>query len=224
MLLVIIFTLVLMTAFSVYCSANIRSGYYVQSVCHLRTDERVMALTFDDGPDETVTPQILDILAKYTIKAIFFCIGSKIEGNAELVQRIMNEGHAVGNHSYSHVATFPLLSLLKMKADILQCEAAIKKITKSQENSLFRPPFGVTNPVLAKALKQLGYTSMGWNVRSFDTTKSAQQVVKRINSRQNARNIILLHDTTKAMTEILPQIIDSALKNGYRFVRADKYI
>ncbi|MDR0695001.1 MAG: polysaccharide deacetylase family protein [Prevotellaceae bacterium] len=208
--------------FLVYASAAIRSGVYLKAVCRLKTDEKVVALTFDDGPDSITTPKILDILSGYGIPALFFCTGHKMEGQEHLLQRMVDEGHGLGNHTYAHSALFPLLPLAKMKKDMQKCEERIQHFTHCRP--FFRPPFGVTNPTVAKAAAQLGYRTMGWNVRSFDTVKkNYRDVAKRINKKLQPGNIILLHDTTPAMPELLTDIINYARQQGYRFVRADKY-
>jgi peptidoglycan/xylan/chitin deacetylase (PgdA/CDA1 family) len=217
--------LVVALLFLVYASASIRSGVYLKAACRLATEEKVIALTFDDGPDSTMTPQILDVLSVHDVKAVFFCIGRKMEGQEQLLRRMVSEGHELGNHSYTHSAFFPLWSLAGMKEDIQKCETRLQQIKGQQRRSLFRPPFGVTNPTVARAVAQLGYRTAGWNVRSFDTVKkNYRKVAKRINKKLQPGNIILLHDTTPAMPELLNDIINYARQQGYRFVRADQYL
>jgi peptidoglycan/xylan/chitin deacetylase (PgdA/CDA1 family) len=209
--------------FLIYASASIRSGVYLKAACRLKTGEKIIALTFDDGPDSIITPKILDVLSDYDVPAVFFCTGHKTEGQERLLRRIVNEGHGLGNHSYTHSASFPLWSLAKMKKDIQRCEDCIDYITCRR--SFFRPPFGVTNPTVARAVAQLGYQTIGWNVRSFDTVKkNYRNVVKRIIKKLQPGSIILLHDTTPAMPELLKDVIHQARQKGYRFVRADKYL
>ena len=211
--------------FLVYASASIRSGVYLKAACRLTANEKVIALTFDDGPDSTMTPQILDVLLAYDVKAVFFCIGRKMEGQEHLLRRMVSEGHELGNHSYTHSASFPLWPLARMKEDIQKCETRLQQFAGQQRLSFFRPPFGITNPTVAKAIAQLGYRTAGWNVRSFDTVKkNYRNVAKRINKKLQPGNIILLHDTTPAMPELLKDIINYARQQGYRFVRADQYL
>jgi peptidoglycan/xylan/chitin deacetylase (PgdA/CDA1 family) len=224
---IVFFFFVLLVAiliFLVYASYSIGSGVYVKAICRLQTNEKLMALTFDDSPHAELTPQILDTLAQHNIKAVFFCIGSRMAGNEALIKRIVEEGHLIGNHSFSHVGTFPLFLLKKMIDDLQHCEAEIRRITGQTELSLFRPPFGVTNPTVGKAVKRLRYKTLGWTVRSLDTSLPVEKVIARINRRQRAGNIILLHDTTAQMPQILNAIIRAAKANGYRFVRADLHI
>ncbi|MDR1405570.1 MAG: polysaccharide deacetylase family protein [Prevotellaceae bacterium] len=224
-IIIILFSVLSLAGWLVYASASIRSGVYVKAVCTLPAREKVMALTFDDGPDSRITPEILDVLREHHIKAIFFCAGRKIAGQETLLRRAVAEGHLLGNHSFSHTPLFPLLPYAKMKRDLERCEKSIRQITGQQPVSLFRPPYGVTNPVVAKAAAQLGCRTLGWSVRSFDTVKKDyRKVANRINKRIKPGNIILLHDTTPSIPAILNDIIHHARQQGYRFVRADKYL
>jgi peptidoglycan/xylan/chitin deacetylase (PgdA/CDA1 family) len=209
----------------IYGVVFIGSGIFVKAFCKLPVKEKVLALTFDDGPNPTITPQVLEILNRYNIQAIFFCIGKNIAGNETLVQQSIAEGHLIGNHTYSHSSFFPLLSVSKMKADIQKCEDLISGISHQKELSLFRPPFGVTNPNVRKAVIGTGYQIIGWNIRSLDTVKSsADQVIRRVTKKIKPGSIILFHDSMVHCPEILEAVIKYALEKGYKFVRADKYL
>mgnify|MGYP006379987353 FL=1 len=95
-------------AFLVWASADIGSGIYLKSYCHKPTSEKILALTFDDGPDEEMTPKVIAILKQYNIKATFFMIGSKAAQLPHIVREIVAEGHSIGNHTYSHKGVFPI--------------------------------------------------------------------------------------------------------------------
>jgi peptidoglycan/xylan/chitin deacetylase (PgdA/CDA1 family) len=144
-----------------------------------------VALTFDDGPTE-FTPKFLDLLKENNVKATFFCIGKQIEKYPETFQRIIAEGHTIGNHTLSHCNNTGFLSTSKMVEEIEKCDEVMLKIGSLKTN-LYRPPFGVTNPNIAKAIKKTHKKSIGWNVRSLDTiiedekkfTKSHQRIEKR---------------------------------------------
>ena len=151
--------LLLILSFLVYASYSIRSGIYLRSFCKKHTAEKIVALTFDDGPDSLQTPKVLQVLKEYQVTACFFCIGHKVKGNEAILQKMVAEGHLIGNHSYTHSGLFPLYGLSKMKKDLQTCQCELERVT-SQPVSLFRPPFGVTNPTIAKAVRQLGYTSI----------------------------------------------------------------
>lgn len=154
--------------FMVWASASIRSGVYVRAFCREKTDRKVVYLTFDDGPHPPETERVLDVLCEHGARATFFLIGSKVSGNEALLRRMLEEGHALGLHTYSHAGTFPLLSFDKMLADVNEGKRAVESVA-GKKISLFRPPFGVTNPTIAKVVRTLGLQTVGWDVRSFDT-------------------------------------------------------
>lgn len=154
--------------FMVWASASIRSGVYVRAFCREKTDRKVVYLTFDDGPHPPETERVLDVLRGRGARATFFLIGSKVSGNEAVLRRMLEEGHALGLHTYSHAGTFPLLSFDKMLADVNEGKRAVESVA-GKKISLFRPPFGVTNPTIAKVVRTLGLQTVGWDVRSFDT-------------------------------------------------------
>lgn len=152
----------------VWASASIRSGVYVRAFCREKTDRKVVYLTFDDGPHPPETERVLDVLRERGARATFFLIGSKVSGNEAVLRRMLEEGHALGLHTYSHAGTFPLLSFDKMLADVNEGKRAVESVA-GKKISLFRPPFGVTNPTISKVIRTLGLQTVGWDVRSFDT-------------------------------------------------------
>lgn len=156
------------TVFMVWASASIRSGVYVRAFCREKTDRKVVYLTFDDGPHPPETQRVLDVLRERGARATFFLIGSNVSGNEAVLRRMLEEGHALGLHTYSHAGTFPLLSFDKMLADVNEGKRAVESVA-GKKISLFRPPFGVTNPTIAKVVRTLGLQTVGWDVRSFDT-------------------------------------------------------
>lgn len=168
------------TVFMVWASASIRSGVYVRAFCREKTDRKVVYLTFDDGPHPPETERVLDVLRERGARATFFLIGSKVSGNEAVLLRMLEEGHALGLHTYSHAGTFPLLSFDKMLADVNEGKRAVESVA-GKKISLFRPPFGVTNPTIAKVVRTLGLRTVGWDVRSFDTMfcKSSEHSCKQ---------------------------------------------
>lgn len=156
------------TVFMVWASASIRSGVYVRAFCREKTDRKVVYLTFDDGPHPPETERVLDVLRERGARATFFLIGSKVSGNEVVLRRMLEEGHALGLHTYSHAGTFPLLSFDKMLADVNEGKRAVESVA-GKKISLFRPPFGVTNPTISKVIRTLRLQTVGWDVRSFDT-------------------------------------------------------
>lgn len=209
--------------FLFYASYSIEAGVYLKSLCKIETKTAVIALSFDDGPHPIYTPQVLDVLQKHQVKAIFFCIGSEAEKHPEIMARIHNEGHLVGNHSYSHSWHFPLLKQREIEADILlaeQCIAPYQRIGK-----LFRPPFGVTNPRIARAVKRIGLRSIGWSIRSFDTKQApTEQTLKRIKKRIKPGAILLLHDRMPETARLVEELLAHLEKIQYKLVSLDEYI
>lgn len=214
----------LILSFLVYASYSIRSGIYLRSFCRKRTREKVVALTFDDGPDPIQTPKVLQILKEQQATACFFCIGHKVKGNEKLLQQMVVEGHLIGNHSFTHSGLFPLYGLSRMKKDLQTCQSELERVT-SQPVTLFRPPFGVTNPTIAKAVRQLGYTSIGWNIRTLDTQQpSPDKVLDRIRKGIKPGSIILLHDRMPNSGQLVKQILDLLKEQGYTVVRLDELL
>lgn len=207
-----------------YASYSIRAGIYLSSFCRKKTEEKIVALTFDDGPDAVQTPKILNVLEEYGVQACFFCIGKKVEGNEALVQEIVRRGHLIGNHSYAHSPLLPCYSLSKLKKDFLACQLTLEKVTL-QSVRLFRPPFGVTNPTVAKAVRDLGYISVGWNIRSFDTCISDRyHVLRRIKRFLRPGSVILLHDRLPDSERLLTDLLTYLGQEGYRVVRLDSML
>ena len=121
----------MLTAFLVWASADVGSNIYLKTLCRAKTTERVVALTFDDGPNEVTTPRVLDVLKRYGVQATFFVVGQSAEQYPEIVQRIVSEGHTVANHTYSHKALFPLSSAQSVKEELQRCNDAIASIIYS---------------------------------------------------------------------------------------------
>lgn len=221
------------TVFMVWASASIRSGVYVRAFCREKTDRKVVYLTFDDGPHPPETERVLDVLRERGARATFFLIGSKVSGNEAVLRRMLAEGHTLGLHTYSHAGTFPLLSFDKMLADVNEGKRAVESVA-GRKISLFRPPFGVTNPTIAKVVRTLGLQTVGWNVRSFDTVyckpseHSCKQsghdwyvsVVERIMKQVRPGSVILLHDRLDGASDLLALLLDRLNASGYDFTHA----
>jgi len=205
-------------------SVNICSGFYIKAFCKGKTSEKLITLTFDDGPDAENTPKILEILEKHNLPATFFLIGKKAKEQVHLVRLIISRGHLVGLHSYSHSFYFDFYRNEKMEQDLLKAEEIIMKET-GKSPLLFRPPYGVTNPTLAKVVKKLGYKVIGWSVRSLDTTiKDAEKVAGRVIGKLHPGAVILMHDTQDVTPEALEKIILKAKDEGYRFVALNELL
>lgn len=181
----------------------------------------MIAITFDDGPDTRNTPEILKILQKYDSKASFFIIGKKAEANKAIVLDIYNGGHTVGNHSYAHSNLFPVQSVKRISEEIEKTNHILERITSSKVK-YFRPPFGVSNPRIYRGLRGSGLKVIGWNLRSLDTSiRNPDSVVQRISKRLKAGDIILLHDSTDQIAEILEQVLNISRLKGLKCVSLD---
>ena len=203
-----------------YASYSIKSNIYLKTFCQKSTSDKVVALTFDDGPDALQTPKVLDVLKEYNVQACFFCVGSRIDKNESIISRMVNEGHLIGNHSYSHTNLFPLYHPKKMKTDLMLCQQKLEEITK-QKNILFRPPFGVTNPTIGRTARQMNLEAIGWSIRSLDTQLSLDKALKRIQRKLHPGAIILLHDVLPQSELLLREVIDLLLREGYQIKRLD---
>ena len=224
-ILLIIAGVILVSLSLFYSSYSIGAGIYVNSLCKKDTKEKVVTITFDDGPHPEQTPKILEILSRRGVEASFFCIGENIENNKLLARRIYDEGHIIGNHSHSHTWKFPWSGYKKMNRDVLFCEKVIEDVT-GKRTALFRSPFGVTNPTVAKMVRSLGYTSIGWSIRSLDTScrGDTDKTLKRIERKLRPGSIILLHDGLPFSDELLESLLDMLSAKGYHIERLDRFL
>ncbi len=211
-------------AFLVWSAADIDSNIYVKSFCKLPTEEKKVALTFDDGPEEGITEEVLEILKEYGATATFFCIGEKISRNSAIFKQILTNGHTLGNHSYHHKDNFSILLPQQMRVEIDKCSEIISELS-GKEVRYFRPPLGVTNPMLALALRGTTMKVIGWNVRPFDTSlNDAEEVFRRVKRKVKPGSIILLHDRMKQTPKALRLILDYLIKENYKVANIEEFI
>lgn len=193
-------------------------------ICSAKTDKKEIAISFDDGPVQKYTPDVLQILKTENVQAAFFCIGKHIKGNEKLLMQIHTEGHVVGNHSYSHHFWFDLYAAAAMLNDLKMMDAELKNVIDLTPK-LFRPPYGVMNPNLKKAIIKGNYIPIGWNVRSLDTViKDEKKLLQKIRKGIQPGAVFLFHDTSKTMLSILPQFIQEVKNRGYVITRLDKML
>jgi peptidoglycan-N-acetylglucosamine deacetylase len=202
-------------------SINIQSGFYCKVLCCGEAGKKIIGLSFDDGPDEKITPEILYILKENNVKAAFFVIGCKAEEYPGLIRNIDDEGHALGSHSYSHSFFFDLFRSAKMVEELQKTDNILMKIL-NKKIKMFRPPYGVTNPPLARALRIMDYHIIGWSLRSKDTVIENENLLyERVTKRLKAGDIILFHDTKRNVAGVLDKFIKFAKENNYHFERPD---
>lgn len=183
-----------------------------------------VAITFDDGIHPEFTPKILDLLKKHNTKATFFCIGKHLEQHPKIAQQIILQGHLIGNHSYSHKNNFGFLNTQQIIDEITKTDEIIYKTT-GRNPLLFRPPFGVTNPNIAKAISQTQHKVIGWNVRSLDTViNNEKTILTRITRKLKKGSVILLHDTSQKTVNVLEQLLLFLKNEKYTSIRIDELL
>lgn len=169
--------------------------------------ENLIAITFDDGPHPEFTPKILELLKKHNVKATFFCIGKHIEAYPNVFNEIIKQGHTVGNHTYSHANSFGFFKTEKVIEELQKTNTIATKIT-GLTMQLYRPAFGVTNPRIKKALNATQLQSIGWSIRSLDTTsRTPKRIFNRTTKNLSKGDVILLHDTSLKTITVLDQLL-----------------
>lgn len=214
----------LYTGILTWGSFDIRQNFFLKSVTKRNNPPgKFVALTFDDGPTE-ITEDFLDLLQKFNAHATFFCIGKQIELYTEVLKKTISGGHEIGNHTYSHSNSTGFFGTKKMMNEILLADQAIFNAAGIQ-TKLYRPPFGVTNPNIASAVKQLGKTSIGWNVRSLDTVlKNEKKIAGRILRKTTPGSIILMHDTSEKSLRALEILLLNLQKENYQIVTVSELL
>ncbi|WP_281323875.1 polysaccharide deacetylase family protein [Flavobacterium sp. IMCC34518] len=209
----------------VFCGSTfVASNYHVKTYCsNPLENEKKIALTFDDGPNE-MTLTVLDVLRKYNAKATFFCIGKNIANHPDILKKTIKEGHAIGNHSYSHSPFFDFYRKNQVISEIKQTDALIESVS-GLKPKLFRPPYGVTNPSIRRALKVTEHQTIGWNIRSLDgIIKNEKFLLDRIVKRIKPGGIVLLHDTSSQTVSVLEELLSFLQKNNYTVVPLEELL
>ncbi len=185
-------------------------------------NEKKLYLTFDDGPIPDITEFVLDQLRLYNAKATFFCIGENIKKHPEIFNKIVSEGHSVGNHTMNHLKAWKSNSGAYLK-NITDCESTIlTHIEILPEQRIFRPPYGQISYSKFKILEKLGYKIILWDVLSKDWEQNITPEVCLQNVIENTEqgSIIVFHDSIKAsknLTYALPKVLDYFTKKGFIF-------
>lgn len=185
-------------------------------------------LTFDDGPNQPYTGQILDVLKEYRVKATFFVCGAALEKDQNTALRIVQEGHAIGNHTYSHTIWRVITGLVR--SEILKTNLLIKKQT-GVTVTLYRSPWGITVPWLRPWIKKQGMHIWHWDSMAYDwrTLKSSDIATRVITTAQN-NTVVLLHDGYNGLgadrsqtVGALPEIIKNLQIEGYEFLSLEEF-
>ena len=184
-------------------------------VWKIPTKKKILYLTFDDGPHEKATPFVLDELKKYNAKATFFCLGKNVQSHPEIYQRILNEGHSTGNHTFNHLNAWHVKNGEYID-DVKQAENFI-------QSKLFRPPYGRIYPSLSKKLRtQFGYKIIMWHVLSgdFDESIAPEKCLNNVLNKAQKGSIIVFHDSSKAYKSLqfaLPEVLKNFTEKGFVF-------
>lgn len=182
---------------------------------------RAVAITFDDGPHEKLTPPLLDLLDTLGVKASFFLVGSMAEKNPELVRTIRSRGHTVANHSHTHRSCLSL-SGEELEVDIRECSAVLEGITSSPVR-FFRPPGGKFDRKTVDSVRKNGMKLVLWDINSRDYTGvSPSFIADRVVRKAVPGSILLFHSGVKATIDALPEIVSRLRKNGFEFVTLDE--
>ncbi len=196
---------------------------YGKGMWRLSPDHAEVALTFDDGPGPD-TAALLDLLGEEKVPASFFCIGQQIEKHPQLLQRIANEGHMIGNHTYTH-PNLMLRSPSQTRHELQRVQDQVQQIT-GQTPTFWRPPMGFRAPWTQRVADQLGLRAALWSINPRDFQDPGEEVIfDRIIEPMQWGVIVLLHDglaqrqqTLQATRRLIPWLRDK----GYRFVRLDQ--
>lgn len=189
-------------------------------VWDIPNSDKKIYLTFDDGPIPEVTEWVLEILKSEDIKATFFCIGDNIKKHPEVYKRILSEGHQTGNHTFNHLNGWKTKTKSYL-GNFKLCETEHLKLN-TEHSFLFRPPYGKIKPSQSKAIRQLGYKIIMWDVLSydFDPTISVEKCLENVISNTEQGSIIVFHDSLKAEKNLkyaLPKAIQILKNRGFVF-------
>ena len=190
-----------------------------------------LALTFDDGPDQRYTPQILDILKKNQIKATFFVVGTQIQKYPQIFKRIIREGHEIGSHSYQHLK-FSELSAAKIESQLRKNQETIHANGGPPETAIFRPPYGALDPHAIEAIRSQHYRIILWTIDSLDwRALNKIQVERNVLPAVQNGDIILQHcaafgkkENLTGSVASLPDLIQANQKKGFKFVTVSKLL
>ncbi len=186
------------------------------------TEQATIYLTFDDGPNPEITPQIMAMLNQNNATASFFTIGAKVEMHPDIIHELAQSGHKIENHSWSHPAYFFFLPWSQLRDQVDKASVAIVAVTGRAPN-YFRAPAGIRSPLLQLLLAHLGLRLAAWSKRGFDTvTKDATKIEKRMLKNLHAGDILLLHDGSSAVDQdnqkvvliVLSRILDYCQQQG----------
>ena len=192
---------------------SIAKYLYPSLVWKKNTEQKKIWITFDDGPDKKVTPFLINLLAKFNIKATFFIVGSQAKKHPELVKLIINNGHKIGNHSFSHLSGYST----KNNKYLQDVEQAKKYI----DSDIFRPPYGKITPSQIKSVKK-DFKIIMWDIMSWDFKEniSSNKILRNVMDNVESGSIILFHNNLKSYNNLkksLKIILEKLKEQEYQF-------
>lgn len=195
---------------------------YPSLLWKLPSKQKILYLTFDDGPNLEITPWVLEILKKFKAKATFFCVGENVSIYPDIFTQILIEGHHIGNHTYNHLKGWKTSENAYLENIHLAEEAMLKHSKPTEPNKLFRPPYGKILPGQIKKLQKLGYKIVMWDVISgdFDAQLSARDCYQNVIKNCGSGSIVVFHDSKKAtnkLREVLPEVLKYYQEKGFEF-------
>ena len=183
--------------------------------------EKKLYLTFDAGYENGCTEKILDILKQQQVPAAFFLVGNYLEKNADLVRRMVEEGHIVGNHTMHHYDMSKLTTQEAFSKELQDLEDLYRKTTGQEMRKFYRPPKGIYSEENLKMAKELGYQTVFWSLAYVDWNKDAQptreEAFRKLLPRTHPGAVVLLHSTSSTNAEILEELIGKWKEEGYSF-------
>lgn len=201
-------------------------------IWNLSTEEKVIYLTFDDGPTPEITNWTLNVLKQFEAKATFFCIGENVQKHPDTFQNIIDHGHAIGNHTYNHLngrktTTKAYLENVNQAQEIINNQISNNKFPDSENVNLFRPPYGQITKKQGRELIDLGYNIIMWHVLAIDWSSRTTKKSSLKNVINNACNgsIVVFHDSKKAsenMMYALPRCLEYFSNQGFAFKALSK--
>jgi peptidoglycan/xylan/chitin deacetylase (PgdA/CDA1 family) len=215
--------------------SGIGKVFYPSLLWKIPSKQKTLYLTFDDGPIPEITPQVLEILKDYGVKATFFCVGENINNHPEVYGQIIAEGHHTGNHTYNHIKGWETSTpdylqnvfsaeeaMENQKHNFIGSDTFGKTSEFVEQQKLFRPPYGRITPFQITKLQKLGYKIVMWDVISgdFDAEISAGKCYENVVKNCSSGSIVVFHDNIKAsekLIEVLPRVLQYYKKKGFKF-------
>lgn len=199
------------------------NAYYAED-----TSEKKLYLTFDAGFENGNTPAILDALKKHDVKATFFVVGTYIKDNPDLIKRIHEEGHLIGNHTYHHPDMSQIATKESFHKELKDVETEYKNVVGEEMTKFYRPPQGKYNESNLQMAKDLGYHTFFWSLAYVDWYEndqpSKEEAFQKLLGRIHPGAIVLLHSTSKTNADILDELLTKWEEMGYKFASLETLI